>query len=566
MKIPKLQKKGKLPMLFTEEQFNRLLQQTIVSDATSKVSNGQSSQQAKGKHNITINYPKTKAEGSYRNIQKRRQMSDEQLDRERTNREIYNSQNNGISQALRGAREGIDFAMQFTPSMPLYDALRGSAELSRGNYGEAAAFGVGTTLPFIPKGYQYISNTIPKVTSWFRPKTIVPGQTFVHPSEAIGQYLRPQLRRIDMTSESLMNNKKPINYISAEELQPEAYYLTTRQAEITHPELVRNLSSDYAKGDIVDALAIGKQVELPLFNNSGVKPNVGTVVEVMSNKRPMTQRYVTTLKGTQPIEGEYKVYKSMGGFDYSAGGENAIDNAIEYIAIDRPWEASIRLGQKYGYGSPQYKYAMDRVNLIDELSRKYGIKWGKDTRNFENINWDNIEELRKAVNPQSLMKNSRGTYDLDMSLQDKIASSSMTPEDFIRYKQAVKEYSQFWGAGKDALQAGGVHQQAIVVPNQMERVSVRSNKPMDYQNLKLGTIQIGALDKGTPLTKIVTPIKGEYNINALAKSLDKNGYPYFSVEALYDPNLGTTHAAKPKLITRGMKKGGRLKTIIKYEK
>jgi hypothetical protein len=38
-------------------------------------------------------------------------MSDEQLDRERTNREIYNSQNNGISQALRGAREGIDFAM-----------------------------------------------------------------------------------------------------------------------------------------------------------------------------------------------------------------------------------------------------------------------------------------------------------------------------------------------------------------------------------------------------------------------------------------------------------------------
>jgi hypothetical protein len=77
---------------------------------------------------------------------------------------------------------------------------------------------------------------------------------------------------------------------------------------------------------------------------------------------------------------------------------------------------------------------MDRVNLIDELSRKYGIKWGKDTRNFENINWDNIEELRKAVNPQSLMKNSRGTYDLDMSLQDKIASSSMTPEDFIRYK------------------------------------------------------------------------------------------------------------------------------------
>jgi hypothetical protein len=58
------------------------------------------------------------------------------------------------------------------------------------------------------------------------------------------------------------------------------------------------------------------------------------------------------LKGTQPIEGEYKVHKSMGGFDYSAGGENAIDNAIEYIAIDRPWEASIRLGQKYGYGSP----------------------------------------------------------------------------------------------------------------------------------------------------------------------------------------------------------------------
>lgn len=410
-----------------------------------------------------------------------------------------------------------------------------------------------------------------------------------HPSNAIlkvaRRYIRPDLERVNFAPDLLMSDsrgsgttivKKP-NAISVEELQPEAKYLTTAEAEISHPEVVRDLANNHTKGDFIEDIAKGKEVELPLFNDSGVKPNVVTVAEVAANKRPQIQRYVTTLKGTQQIDGPYKTHQSMGGYDYSAGGENAMDNAIEYVAVDRPWEASTRLGQRYGYGSPQYKYAMERIKLIDELSRKYKIKWGKDSRNLENIDWDDFKALEKAINPKSVMKNSRGTNDLDMSMEDKIAKSIMSPEDFIRYRRAIREYSEFWGAGENALQAGGVHQQAIAVPNQMERVLVESTKPMDYQDLTSGRIRIGIRGKDIPVKKMVNPIKekiGEsyigvpitvdrYSINALAKTLDKLNHKYFSVKTLFDPNLGITHGAKPGLITRGMKKGGKIKVFTK---
>ena len=48
------------------------------------------------------------------------------------------------------------------------------------------------------------------------------------------------------------------------------------------------------------------------------------------------------------------------------------------------------------------------------------------------------------------------------------------------------------------------------------------------------------------------------NMNAVAQYL-KLDYPHFSIGPVLDPNLGITHASKLGLITRGMKKGGKIK-------
>lgn len=69
--------------------------------------------------------------------------------------------------------------------------------------------------------------------------------------------------------------------------------------------------------------------------------------------------------------------------------------------------------------------------------------------------------------------------------------------------------------------------------------------------------KIGESYIGVPITV------DRYSINALAKTLDKLNHKYFSVKTLFDPNLGITHGAKPGLITRGMKKGGKIKVFTK---
>ena len=351
--------------------------------------------------------------------------------------------------------------------------------------------------------------------------------------------------------------KKKPNSISIKSLQPQAQELLTPEAGVKYPYLIRKLNENQTMGDFVTRVARGDEsVELPLFNDNGVQPTIGTVAEVVNAAKPEGTRFVTTWKGIQPIEGEYRTTKSFGNYDYSS---NNLWNATQYADVGRNFEGSLRLlDNGFDSASPQYKYIMDRYRLINSLQNKYKTKWGTKTRNLENVNWNDPDALLKAINPRTNRVNNHGTNQLSMSYEQ---FGDVSLADAQAYQQAMREISQFWGSGKEALHAGGVRQQALLLPNQMERVRVRLPKPTSYEDLKLGTLYKSTIDKGSALQ--ITPIKGQYNMNALAKSFEKQGYPYFSVENVLDPELGTTYGSRLERIIWGHKKGGKIKVSAK---
>lgn len=332
---------------------------------------------------------------------------------------------------------------------------------------------------------------------------------------------------------------KKVNNISYEDLKPMAEYLkTNKEAEITHPIVTRQLSENQKLGDIITDLA-SKQptIELPLFNNTGVKPNAVTVAETIiegANRGfGRNQRYNTAYEGIQPIQGQYKTTKSMGDYDYSSNNQW---NATQYADVGRPEWGSIKLMDNgFMSDSPQYKYAIERYRIIGDLQNKYKSKWGK----------------YQTRNPQGVKNNNYGTKEVNMSQQH---LAPMSPEDQAAYLKAMQELSEFWGSGESSLHAGGLKQRVIAVPDQNSRVRITFNKPTSYEKLSNGTIYNGMLDRGKPLSMI---LEKDGIINTLSQTFNKKKLPYFQIENLLDPLPGTTYGSRLGKSIWGMKKGGK---------
>lgn len=364
------------------------------------------------------------------------------------------------------------------------------------------------------------------------------------------------------------------NYITPTELVNQAKFILSDEALIKQPYFRKMIENNPELKEFVTKISKGENVELPLFINTGIKPNLGTVLEVIKESKtrglPATQKFGTTLKGGQRIKGEYFNHKDFGGYEYSASGEGAADNAyIKYGDVGRPWDASLKLLEEgYDPTTPQYQYVIDFYKTIDELQKKYGFKWGADTRKLEKWSWKpalegtpSKSDLRKRIDPHA--RTSKGeeleSPEIIGLSQISIPKTVMSDIDKANYIDAMHNISQFWGSGEFGRNMGGVHQQALTLPDANIRSFIRLPKPSGYKDLYLGTYYPSIRANGIPLTKFFDLKPGQaITINQIASELRKLKTPYFDVNNLYDPYLGTTHAISRPRVILGLEKGDKI--------
>ena len=351
--------------------------------------------------------------------------------------------------------------------------------------------------------------------------------------------------------------RRPTEYqnVITDEVKKQAnYYIDSPDANVSHPILVRQINDNPVLGDYLLDIATGEKVNAPRIIDNGVKPNAMTIAlinkAIKEGKYSPNQLFEITYRGDQPIIRSIgrQYNNSWGRYNYSS---DQLGNAINYAAHGGP-QTQMRFLKELGFeeGTPQWDYAMERFSIINKLQEQYRFKNGK---------------YKNKDNPQSKYLNSYGTHDVNMSYEH--IPEGMFFKDRINYERAAREISEFFGAGEEAFDFGGVHQQAIALPDFGRRGTVKMETPSHYENLGEGEIFMGPAFQGKVKQLFKPADKKGIKLNtigSISRGFRESTIPYFQVINVLDPYFGTTKAVYPEYVIPGLKRGGKIKITANY--
>ena len=292
------------------------------------------------------------------------------------------------------------------------------------------------------------------------------------------------------------------------ELQREANAFL-RFGQLNRPVLYNEIKDNKELMQFVKDIAEGKNQDiLARFNETGVSPNLGSLIALKQTGLPQTKHVVIGQKGHSPIIGDWHNTKSMGNYNYFAGGDNAKWAAAQYADIGTPEQAhNLLINRGFTKNSPQYNYAMEEFSKINDLLQKKGVKRysykegakGRDGKP-KNFSWEHL--ITKGPKKQKV---------------------NWTPEERDNYLQALENWTNFWG--KD-IESGGSRQ-----------VIARADNPLGYALVDAEGKSYKQLG-GSPIqipTQMPTKIELNTDANKLGKQLERMKQKLFKISTIDDP-------------------------------
>lgn len=279
--------------------------------------------------------------------------------------------------------------------------------------------------------------------------------------------------------------------------------------QLNRPVLYNEIKDNKELMQFVKDVAEGKnQNILARFNETGVSPNLGSLIALKQTGLPQTKHVVIGQKGHSPIIGDWHNTKSMGNYNYFAGGDKAKWAAAQYADIGTPEQAhNLLISRGFTKNSPQYNYAMEEFSKIDDLLKKKGVKryaykeGAKDRSGKpKNFSWEHL--ITKGSKKQKV---------------------NWTPEERDNYLQALENWTNFWG--KD-IESGGSRQVIARADNPLGYALIDANGK-SYKQLGGSPIQIP--------TQIPTKIELNTDANKLGKQLERMKQKVFKISTIDDP-------------------------------
>ena len=332
-------------------------------------------------------------------------------------------------------------------------------------------------------------------------------------------------------------------YLTPEDINKEAKYLASSEAETTHPYTVRFLNENHQVADNLGKVSNRLRY---LDTGQGFQPSAMTNGQAMAHL-PQDDKAITVTAGYSgmgPANTVHKGTASMGNYDFYT--QNFL-GAMNYSAFQPEELAKIMKDLT----PVQKEYLNEQLNIIRRIHKKYGVK--------EFNNRQTVQALYKTADNKYPNHAGHKPY-FKSDASGKATGIEYDPEDLVALANANKAVGEFLGGGN--TQIGGLGQ--VFHFGEPLRIGGNNKGFKDSRGIYTLTTQDNKLKESIVKNKKWNNTTFNGTLNNMEKSISEltQGIRPLVITNVYDPIRMDTQAVPANTLIRTRKHGGTIKYSI----